>query len=127
MSQKILGFRISQEKHAALQGICARLGIELVDVAQRDYAQKLGALAGIKGFPKEKTIYNGPVLPAEMLVFSGMNSGQVDDFLAAYRETGLAPVALKAVVTPGNIRWNAQELFRELLREHEKLSKPPFV
>jgi hypothetical protein len=56
-----------------------------------------------------------------------MNSGQVDDFLAAYRETGLAPVALKAVVTPGNIRWNAQELFRELLREHEKLSKPPFV
>jgi hypothetical protein len=121
VSQKILGFHIAPEKHAALQGICAGLGIELVDIARRDYGQKLGALAQIKGFKKEKTIYTGPELPAEMLVFSGMDSDRLDAFLAAYKETGLAPIGLKAVVTPGNIRWNAQELFRELLREQKNI------
>jgi hypothetical protein len=53
-----------------------------------------------------------------MLVFSGMNSGQLDDFLAAYKQTGQKPIDLKAVVTPGNIFWDADALFRELMREH---------
>jgi hypothetical protein len=123
MSQKILAFRIAPEKHTALQAICARLGIELIDVAGRDYAQKLGTLARVKGFKKEKITYSGPELPAEMLVFSEMNSDQVDDFLAAYKKTGIAPVNLKAVVTPGNIHWNVDTLFRELMREHIAMGK----
>jgi hypothetical protein len=118
MSQKILGFRIGKEKHAALEQVCATLGIELVDVERRDYAQKLGVLAGVKGFARERTVYGGAELPAEMLVFSGMNSDQLDEFLAAYKATGQKPVELKAVVTPGNIFWDADTLFRELMREH---------
>jgi hypothetical protein len=118
VAQKILGFRIDKEKHAALQAVCAELGIELIDVARKDYAQKLGALAGVKGFAKDRTVYSGAELPAEMLVFSGMNSGQLDDFLAAYKQTGQKPIDLKAVVTPGNIFWDADALFRELMREH---------
>jgi hypothetical protein len=118
MSQKILEFNIAQDKQVAIHDICARLGIEPIVVARRDYAQKLGVLAGVKGFKKEKIIYTGSELPAEMMVFSEMTSDMIDDFLAAYKEAGLVPVALKAVVTPGNIRWNVEELFRELLREH---------
>jgi hypothetical protein len=118
MAQKILGFCIDKEKRAALQAVCADLGIEMIDVARKDYAQKLGVLAGVKGFAREKTVYGGAELPAEMLVFSGMNSDQLDDFLAAYKATGQKPVELKAVVTPGNIFWDADTLFRELMREH---------
>jgi hypothetical protein len=119
----MLAFRIDTDKHAALQDICAGLGIELVDIARKDYAQPLGALAQVKGFKREKAAYTGPELPAEMLVFSGMNSDRVDAFLAAYKQTGLAPVSLKAIVTPDNIRWNAEKLFRELMREHVKIGK----
>jgi hypothetical protein len=121
--KKILAFHIKKEKHAALQQVCTALGIELIDVAREDYAQKLGALAGVRGFSRDKAVYRGPELPTEMLVFSEMNSDQLDDFLAAYKETGLAPVALKAVVTPGNVFWDADTLFRELMREHLQMGK----
>jgi hypothetical protein len=123
MPQKILGFRIESEKRAALSRICVKLEIELVEVALRDYGQKLGVLAGVKGFVRDKTVYHGPELPGEMLVFSGMNSGQVDDFLAEYKKTGLAPIALKAVATPDNVFWSADALFRELMREHIAFGK----
>jgi hypothetical protein len=118
MSRKLLAFRIEKEKHTALEAVCTDLGIDLIDVPRRDYAQKLGTLAGVKGFSRDKAAYSGPELPAEMLVFSGVGSDELDEFLAAYKKTGLAPVGLKAVVTPGNIFWDADTLFRELMREH---------
>jgi hypothetical protein len=118
MSQKILGFRINREKYAALQDICRRLGIEWMDVARKDYGQKLGTLAGVKGFVRDNPCYHGSELPGEMLVFAGMNSAQVDAFLAEYKKTGLVPISLKAVVTPDNVFWSADTLFHELMREH---------
>jgi hypothetical protein len=121
MSRKLLAFRIGKEKHNALEAICTDLGIDLIDIPRRDYAQKLGALAGVKGFARDKAAYSGPELPAEMLVFSGINSDELDGFLAAYKKTGLAPVGLKAVVTPNNIFWDADTLFRELMRESRRL------
>lgn len=118
MAQTILTFRLEQEKRALVSSICGRLGIHVVQVERKDYGQKLGALAGISGFAKEKTKYDGPELPAEMLVFSGMTSQQLDEFLDAYREGGLPKINLKAVITPDNIFWSAQQLFLELMHEH---------
>lgn len=123
MAQTILEFRLDKDKHAAVKEICKRLGIQTVAVERRDYGQKLGALAGVRGFHKEKEEYNGPELPAEMLVFSGMNSGQVDLFLAEYKKSSAAPIGLKAVVTPDNVFWSADTLFRELMREHMSFGK----
>ena len=118
MAQVILEFAMAPEKHAFLSGVCKRLGIRLVQVPVRDYGQKLGTLAGISGFPREGKVYAGPQLSAEMLVFSGMNSDQVDAFLEAYREGGLPRVNLKAVVTPSNIFWTPGQLFLELMNEY---------
>lgn len=123
MAQTILEFRLDRDKAAAIQKICQQLGIRIVSVGRRDYGQKLGALAGVKGFAKEKKIYTGAELPAEMLVFSGMNSLQIDAFLGAYKTCGLAPIALKAVVTAHNVSWSADALFRELMQEHLSLGK----
>lgn len=123
MAQTVLLFKAGKEKDAAVRQVCKKLGIRVLTVAQKDYAQKLGALAGIDGFAREKIRYDGAELPAEMLVFSEMNSAQVDAFLAAYRQTGVPPVALKAVITSSNIFWNAGTLQRELLREHLFMTK----
>lgn len=62
--------------------------------------------------------YDGPEFPAEMLIFSEMNSDQVDVFLAEYKKAGVEPIALKAVITGNNIFWTAERTQKELLREH---------
>ena len=123
MGQTILEFRMDPAKHGLITSVCKAQGIRLVQVDRRDYRQKLGALAGISGFAKEKTVYEGPELPAEMLVFSGMNSDQVDAFLEAYRGGGLPKVNLKAVLTPSNICWNVQQLFLELMNAHRNFGE----
>ena len=125
MSQTILEFRLDRDKHSMLQGICARLGIKNICVGRRDYAQKLGALAGIEGFKKDGKKYEGPEFLAEMLVFSGMNSAQVDVFLDEYKKTGLASIGLKAVVTADNVFWSAEKLYQEVMREHMVFTAKP--
>ena len=118
MAQTVLLFRLNQDKYAAVRKVCKILGIRILDIARKDYSQKLGSLAQIQGFSKEAKKYDGPELPAEMLVFSEMNSDQVDVFLAEYKKTGVEPIALKAVVTDQNIFWTADRMQKELLREH---------
>ena len=108
MAQTILLFRINRDKYAVVQNVCRTLGIRIIDVARKDYSQKLGTLAQIQGFTRE----------AEMLIFSEMNSDQVDVFLAEYKKSGVEPIALKAVITGNNIFWTAERTQKELLREH---------
>ena len=118
MSQVILTFQLQKEKEDAMATICKPRGIKLLEIPVKDYAQKLGYLAGVKGLSREKAVYDGAPFPAEMLVFSGMDSEQVDIFLVEYKKTGLPAIGLKAVVTPHNVFWTADALFRELMKEH---------
>ena len=118
MAQTILLFRINRDKYAVIQNVCRTLGIRIIDVARKDYFQKLGTLAQIQGFTREAKKYDGPEFPAEMLIFSEMNSDQVDAFLAEYKKAGVEPIALKAVITGNNIFWTAERTQKELLREH---------
>ena len=76
MAQTILLFRINRDKYAVIQNVCRTLGIRIIDVARKDYSQKLGTLAQIQGFTREAKKYDGPEFPAEMLIFSEMNSDQ---------------------------------------------------
>ena len=123
MEQFILMFGLDKDKEKTVRTVCSRIGAVPVIVERRDYSQKLGTLAGVQGFSRDKTVYSGPNFPAEMLVFSGMNSTQVDVFLAEYKKTGVPVVGLKAIVTPHNVFWTAEALFKELLKEHLHMSK----
>ncbi|MCM1282829.1 MAG: DUF3783 domain-containing protein [Muribaculaceae bacterium] len=116
MSQIILTFQLDPQKDAAVQKICTQLGIQRKNILPKDYSQKLGYLAGVQGFSREKAGASMP-FSAEMLVFSGMNSDQVDAFLDAYKKTALSPVRRKAVITPSNVFWTAEALFCELTKE----------
>ena len=69
-------------------------------------------------FPETGHAGADPEFPAEMLIFSEMNSDQVDVFLAEYKKSGVEPIALKAVITGNNIFWTAERTQKELLREH---------
>ena len=91
-------------------GACHKLLLTFIDIFA---SEKL-----IQGFAKEKVIYNGPDFPLEMIVFSGIDSAQIDSFLADYKQTGAQTVPLKAIITPQNIFWTVEALFKELWKEH---------
>lgn len=118
MAQIILTFGLGKEKIKVVRSIAQKNRIQIKEISRKDYNQKLGALAGIQGFAKEKVIYNGPDFPLEMIVFSGIDSAQIDTFLADYKQTGAQPVPLKAIITPHNIFWTVEALFKELWKEH---------
>ena len=118
---KILLFGLKKEKNRAVAAVAQKIGADVTVVEYKDYGQKIGALAGISGFPRERKPYEGPDFATEMMVFSGMIPRQVDAFLAEYKATGVQSVALKAIVTPLNVAWTADALFRELMKEHIQL------
>ena len=63
MAQIILTFGLGKEKIKVVRSIAQKNRIQIKEISRKDYNQKLGALAGIQGFAKEKAIYNGPDFP----------------------------------------------------------------
>ena len=126
-TQVILLYHIEKTKEMQIRQLCKRLFITVKTVQRTDYSQSLGYLAGVAGFARKNAVYLGNELPAEMLVFSGMTSEQIDPFLAEYRKMGISPIACKAVITPVNIFWDAGNLAQELLKEHHQLHKDPGI
>ena len=116
--QLILTFGLEKQKIKSVRNIAQKNNIFVKEISPRDYRQKIGTLAGIDGFTKDKSFYNGPDFPLEMIVFSGIDSAQIDTFLADYKQTGAQPVPLKAIITPQNIFWTVEALFKELWKEH---------
>lgn len=72
-TQKILLFSVAAQKVEKIKS-CANSWISVQQVEKSDYGQKLGAIAGITGFKKDGSRYSGADFPAELLVFSGINS-----------------------------------------------------
>ena len=58
----------------------------------------------------------------EMLVMAYFPQGMMNVFLQGLRRAGVAPVALKAVLTPTNAAWSSAQLHEELSREHAAMT-----
>lgn len=92
-------------------------------VALKDYAQPVGALAGMKELVREDAVYQGEELEKEMMIFAGLPESKLDYVLQTMRKKGIPRVDYKAVLTPVNITWTIPELYLELAREHEQFTK----
>lgn len=121
-SAKILLFHMEPNKTRQIEAVCRSLKIQTIKVKPTSYKQKLGYLAGIMGFSRENATYTGPDFPTEMLVFSGMDSEKIDTFLEQYKKASIPPIGLKAIITQHNIFWTAEELYKELFKEHSKFN-----
>lgn len=124
--KKLLLVQIGRTKLSELQRLCKALGIETIVVEAKDFGKPLGQLARIAGIRDNHGA--APALkpesfmpPVEMMVFCGFAPEALDTFLAACRDAGIAPVGLKAVITPSNIRWNIYTLCRELMQEQQRI------
>ena len=64
-----------------------------------------------------------PVPEEEMLVMKNFTSRRIDEMLAAFRKAGIPRIELKAVITDTNQSWPFYQLYEELKKEHEIMSK----
>ena len=107
------------EKLRRIRVALLRQGIASRAVTYPEYGHPLGFLAGLEGFaPGEE--HHGEDFAAEMLVMSGLPSPQMSALVDSLRASR-ATVALKAVVTETNARWDSLTLYRALQEEHDTM------
>ncbi|MFR8977298.1 MAG: DUF3783 domain-containing protein [Christensenellales bacterium] len=57
----------------------------------------------------------------EMLVMANFPAEMMNAFLGLFRRMGIAPVALKAMLTPTNAAWDSEKLHAEIAGEHQAM------
>ena len=121
MESLVLLFETGMMKAGQIKNLCDEHGLRMISVPAADYNQRLGALAGYAGVKREDLAANSDKLPGEMMVFSGVDSDELEDFLDEYKEKGIAPIAHKAVLTPYNLMWTPIKLYKALDSEAESI------
>lgn len=111
-------YALSDVRWDAVSALCRAKGVTPRRLGPENYATPIGALLGFPAAHGE----GGPILD-EMMVLCGFTAQELDGFLDAFSPQGVAPIALKAVLTPSNATWSGSALYRELLRERQGLGK----
>lgn len=108
-----------KEKEKAIEKVCKSMKQPVMKLTRADAGKTLGSiLSGKKENRQVPPLYQLP----ELIIFAGLPDQVLDIFLAAYKSAGIAPVALKAVVTPYNFGWTLKDLAAELKKEHHEMS-----
>ena len=104
------------------KGVFLRQKIRICPVTPEQTGQRVGFLAGIKGWEQET---GEPVQPPgiSVLVFSGLPRVKLDLALSALRRAGVPQTVYKAVVTADNAGWTFAALCAELERERQAVEK----
>lgn len=112
----VLGYNLTGERGEGIRRLAEGLGIRVRMVERAEYGQTLAALAGLE--PETDEAYEGVGFEDEMMVMAFLPQGMLGKLLDGIRGAGLAPVALKAMLTPTNSRWDSLALHQELLEEY---------
>jgi len=120
----VMFYTDNMKKEKQIVSLCRKLNLQIRRMKKTDGEKSVGQLAGLPGTvltvgqsASKERMPQDFVLP-EFLIFSGLHEEQLDSFLGEYRQAGIEPIALKAVVTQHNKDWSLYALCRELMREH---------
>ncbi len=116
----VLLYNLDSEKGRRIKLLCLAMKLRVRNVSPAEYGIPLKQLLQGGG---EKASSESTGFSEEMLVLAHLSNGQLDDFLRGFRRKKIAPVALKAVLTPSNSAWDSLTLRQELLREREAIEK----
>lgn len=119
--KKVLLFNVGFFKEGQIFHLCKMLNIQPVKVKPEEYGDIIGYLAGIKGMKSNGKKCRATGINQEMMVFAGISSDELDVFLQKYNEMGIEKISLKAMVTPFNVSWTGEQLYKELVREHKSV------
>ncbi len=113
---QILMYNLDNPRKLKILMICGQLKIKARSVAVSDYAQPIGALAGLRS--RTDAVYSGTGFLEEMLLMANFSGALLNGFLNAMRQNRLPGIPLKAVLTDTNADWDSVRLHDEILREH---------
>lgn len=116
----LLCYNLEGERLNRIRLAAMRLKIRIRPVKKEEYGKALGALCGL--FPLEEEAGAPGGFDDEMLVMANFPAGMMNLLLQTMRRTGVAPVALKAVLMPTNAAWDSVRLHEEIAAEHAALS-----
>lgn len=121
----ILYYVLDEKKKIQLEVIGMSMSIETKQLKPSDLNTQVGKLIGLKEIvPLDLTkIEKPPIIfcMPEIIIFSGIPNKKLDEFLLSYKNVGLTPTKLKAVVTPRNINWTLYQLIKELSAERTEI------
>ena len=117
----LLCYNLAPEKAQKIRLAAMRLKIRVCPVAKEEYGQTLAALCGME--ETTDAAYGGAGFEDEMLVMANFQTAMMNTFLGLFRRMGIAPVALKAILTPTNAQWDSEKLHAEIASEHEAMMK----
>ena len=110
------------EKERKIKSILIRMGVKIRNISTDLCGEKVGYLAGIRGFEPTSDIDNTRLpVEEEMLIMRGFTGPRLDTLLKEMRKAN-ARVNLKAIITEHNQHWNLFELYEELKKEHESMN-----
>ena len=115
----LLCYNLSGEKMQKIRLAAMRLKIRVRPVEEDEYAQTVAALCVLE--EKTDAAYVGAGFEDEMLVMANFPAGMMNAFLGLFRRMGIAPVALKAMLTPTNAAWDSEKLHAEIAGEHQAM------
>lgn len=116
----LLCYNLTGEKMQKIRLAAMRLKIRVRPVEKTEYAQTIAALCGAEDV--REAAYTGAGFEDEMLVMANFPAGMMNTFLGLFRRMGIAPVALKAMLTPTNAAWDSEKLHEELAGEHRAMT-----
>lgn len=125
MKATLLTYNLTGDRLNHLRFLCLRLGIAVRPVPAEAWGLSLSALPG-PAIPAADLPTPTGTFTDEMLVMCGFTGPLVNGLLNAMRQARMAPIALKAVLTPSNATWDSVYLHAQLLQEHVamQLGKP---
>lgn len=131
-------------KTRKVKSVLVRLGIRIKNITEEQFGEQVGTLAGLMEFvgkrskeasqpeltekqqdgigKNELSDAETLVIPEEVLVLCNFSEAGLDRLLRELRKSS-ASVALKAILTETNCAWSFYELYQEVRREHESMSR----
>ena len=118
-SPSVLLYQFSSERLTQITSLALRCGIQPRIAGPGDTEVTLEELFG----KTRKAVFSPVRAPFEdeLMVMAYLRKGQLERFLAAFRHAEIAPVALKAVLTPTNRNWTLRQLREALAEEHRAM------
>ncbi|NLI22740.1 MAG: DUF3783 domain-containing protein [Clostridiales bacterium] len=116
----LLCYQLQAEKARLIHLLAMRLMIRVRTVLPEEFGQTLAALCGYE--PLAETTAAGQAFSDEMLVLGNFPQELITRFLMGFRQSKIAPVALKAVLTETNMRWNSYTLRSQLAAERDAIA-----
>ena len=122
MKASILCYKIGTQKMAQLRAVAAPLRIAVKEVAPEEIHQKVGYLAGLSGYESAEPAADMPQgAYGEFLLMCDLSKVQFDLLMGAFQRKRIAPIPVKAMMTPTNRDWSFTALMEEVNREHQSM------